>query len=461
MTRARFFLLTMLAVVLTGCVGSGSAVVKPDDLVQQGMVMGEISELSPLAASTHITIDGKSYKAGSNQIEGTRAFLVALPPGKHVLESLSTRSSGAIGSGMQLNSVLSYPLNIPFSVERGKVTDIGQVLIGRLGKEQKFAVGRVDSGDRAWRILQARFPDVAARVGQAGVRKEAVKWTSPKLIRKIKRYMAREYFFRMDPRYVSATEQWHYVGGPLGTLIRFKTHDENTKVRWKGIEAGTFADVSSCVSVERRGLCMVDDLGRKSLLVIDGLKVTHVPMPVNFDAVSRHITPKDTIFLASRHGEVRLTHDWGATWTTAALPAQEANWLDNRAQFFNGRGGVYFHYAGKTEGWYHAPYDSLVFQRVDMMKEMEGLNGVLDTPNGTYLGPAWSLASNSLLYFRPKGTNDWLRIDLPQGRCSGLGGVSGEPNGVAVLCGGVPPKPFVSLDQGKTWRLDERRRWPL
>ena len=88
--------------------------------------------------------------------------------------------------------------------------------------------------------------------------------------------------------------------------------------------------------------------------------------------------------------------------------------------------------------------------KLDITFDSDHLTNILETRNGIYIGPEYTLMSNARIYHRKNAKSGWQEIEIPYSSCGTLKSLD-KLNGqhLQLSCSGTTR--VVSKDGGKSW----------
>jgi hypothetical protein len=224
--------------------------------------------------------------------------------------------------------------------------------------------------------------------------------------------------------------------------------DKSGKPQAQLVDPGTVQMILDCDSDRSRIACIyAGNRGGRVFLAQGEQRRTSMPAQ-GYHPATLHLSSTAEITLVDRHMDVYFSKDNGQSWSSAPQ-ARLAKPLErgDQVRFYPGKTGQYVYSTGKDGSLLYRPYDRAQFARVETPKH-KGIAQVLEDAKGLYIGPEFSYFSDSRMFFRAAGAQQWVERKLPGSTCSSLK-LDGPK--LVVQCGLAADPSQVSYDQGATW----------
>lgn len=486
-----------IVVLLGGC--ARMPVNVPNNVGTAGVVVAEIR-------SNFIDVNGKYRPLGigeyrnllSPQINGTTyeralrdGFLVlTLPPGEYRLTNLNGGTTGPSIAGWlsafsQTSATTAYPLDIKFTIERGRATYLGKLYLYAPRPESKeFAVVAVDDTRGMADYLKTNHPALYASLRSPEFLAAPQEYADAAQLAKLRKILATRKVREMSALLVGAgstrSEDWQaqalarsellelawegdmtrtveHVGGQLGALARVAPN-ANGKLELAPIESGTLAGLDWCTFDRDRGVC---PLPGSSYLLVRGATATHKAWPAgSAKPVLLRVFGSNGIVAVDQNARVWLSLDDGATWKSQAWLAlrqpMRVNDYDTSEPygpvgFRRGKQGFYLYSRAdlKPESLLYVPYAGEGVRNIQLPPDARRVRGVVESPGRGLLVAAHSsgLVANEMVFHLAGGAQTWVKHRIPAVFCPHF---LPEQSGASlrVVCA---QGQFRSVDLGKTW----------
>jgi hypothetical protein len=471
----------------------------PNNVGTAGVVVAEIR-------SNFVDVNGKYRPLGigeyrnllSPQINGITyeralrdGFLVlTLPPGEYRLTNLNGGTTGPSIAGWlnafsQTSAASAYPLDIKFSIERGRATYLGKLYLYAPRPDSKeFAVVSGDDTKGMVDYLKANHAALYASLSSpallAGSQEQADAAQLAKLrkilvtrkVREMSTLLVGSGSTRSDDWQAQAisrsellelawegdmTRSFEHVGGQFGALARVSSN-AGGKLELSPIESGTLADLDWCTFDRDRGVCPLPGSG---YLLVRGSTATHKAWPAgSAKPALLRVFGSNGIVAVDQSARVWISLDDGATWKSHAWLALDKPMRVNDYDasepyspigFRRGKQGFYLYSRAdlKPESLLYVPYAGEGVRHIALPSDARRVRGVVESPGRGLLVAAHSsgLAANEMMFYLAGGAQAWVKHKIPAEFCPHfLPDQSGTS--LRVVC---RQGQFRSVDLGKTW----------
>jgi hypothetical protein len=458
-----FAALAAFILFFTGCATVEKPMVPPitaADLSTDGLLVGTLFNFGDQDSVT-LNIDNQTYEAYYRN--GT--FMLALPSGDHKLIRIGRAEAPGTPSHPYLSG-FGTPLNQPFTVTNGKVTNIGgiyftQVPQRRLRDALKAlttdGVVRLDNTESVKDFFRYDRADIYQALGDKKIASVQTKFLSGKELDNLRKIIAAQSAWPQNEYQARQKAQQSFlVKDKLGTAGRIYTDKEGIPESFHAFKLNTLEEVRMCADQQKRFACIVgaerhSESGRAYLIFGDDKQTQRVDLPEGARPFVVHLFGKEGIALANYDYRMYIKSSPQADWQIDQQDGIESALLDTTYKFADAADGFFTYYKGND--------DLLTFLdaasgRVQVIEPPDGFGGgqnMLATSDGIVIGPDWSLLSNSKMYLR-NNRGEWTTVELPQGRCGSLDGLEGSPDTLFLTCGGIPPNLYKSTDGGRSWK---------
>ena len=485
-----------VALVLAGC--ARMPVNVPSNVGTAGLLVAEIrSNFADVNGNYRSLGAGEYQNLLAPEINGTtyeralrNGFLVlTLPPGEYHLTNLNFATTGpgitSWLSNLSQSSWTTYPLDIKFSIERGRATYLGKLyLYAPKRRSNKYAVVAVDNAQGMVDYLKSKHAQVYASLSSPEFLLGPQEYLDAAQLTTLRRMIAARKVHDMSELLVSAgatrSNDWQaraiagselmelawegdmtrtvqHVGGQLGALARVGT-SASGKMDLFPIESGTLAGLDWCTFDQDRGVC---PLPEPNYLLVRGSTVTHQPWPTgSAKPALLRVFGRNGIVAVDRNGLVWISLDDGATWKShswlALKEPMRVNEYDTTEPyspvgFRRGKQGFYLYSRTdlKQESLLYVPYAGDGVRHIGLPSDARRVRGVIEAPGRGLLVAAHrsSLFGNDVVYFMAAGGQTWIKREIPAEFCPHF---LPEQSGASlrVVC---TQGQFRSVDLGETW----------
>jgi hypothetical protein len=449
--KIKTLLLCAMFGLAAGC--ARPLVMIPDDIGDQGLLIGKVS-VPGVVEFTGLDpmIDGRMHVLGLRD----GYIVIALSPGKYTLNALSRIAgsqtiSTAVGTYYS-ETIQSYPLELPFTIEAGRATNIGLLVLRPSAKPNDIGkyvqIAALDNSEEMASFLRQAHPRLFASLKNPSPVLAPGRYQEP--VHRFRQRHAQE----LAGRKPAGTAWAYYVGGAAGTLARVEKTASGSTVRI--LDTGTFADLSRCSTSASRLVCLKSTT--EYLFVRDGvLSARRVPDGVM--ANSMHVFGDSGIALVDDAMQIYNSLDDGRTWAqyagaTRAKPVARGVAPEPLHSFglHAGRSGYYLYSVGMKAAdtkLVHFNYAKREFALMTLPESVEYIKVLQETEEGLFIGPSHTDFAKGKLHFLPRQGDRWTARDAPQAQCRDLAFPDQRGRRLQVLCG--RDSVWKSEDSGATW----------
>jgi hypothetical protein len=485
-----------IALLLGGC--ARMPVNVPSQVGTAGLLVAEIrSNFADVNGSHRSYGTGEYQNLLAPEINGTtydralrNGFLVlTLPPGEYRLTNLNYAITvPAIAtwlSTLSQSSSTTYPLDIKFTIERGRATYLGKLYLYAPKRDNsEYAVVALDNAKGMVDYLKSKHAELYASLTSSEFLLGPQQYLEPAQLAMLRRAIAarkvRDVTELLVKTGATKSADWQaqaiarrelmelawegdmsrtiqHVGGQLGALARLGTNASG-KLGLFPIESGTLAGLDWCTFDQDRGVC---PLPESNYLLVQGATATHMPWPAgSAKPALLRVFGRSGIVAVDQHGLVWISLDDGVSW-------KSHNWLVlknplrvneydtsepySAVGFRRGRRGFYLYSRTdlKQASLLYVPYAGDEVRRIDLPADARRVRGVVELPGQGLLVAAHGsgLIANDRIYFRAAGAQAWVKREIPAEFCPHF---LPEQSGASlrVVC---TQGQFRSVDFGETW----------
>lgn len=402
------------------------------------------------------SLDGRRREVLSGgQSFGLATFAIEVPAGEHEISYIG-RYDG--------RNFTRYPVKRRFETKPGSVVSIGSVIVTEL-PDGKFVEGWVDNhGDIAKDLSEDAPAWLAERLTKGQYSTVPDGYASRDridaiIVNQFRRIIPPTPDVRQGP-------SLKFSGEALGTVVAYKPQPSGPKPISVVHTDRTTRMMAPCDGLAERLVCVSsesrpdDEYAEKDreLLFIDWNtnEFESRAMPPQTERPRAIILHGDSgIVIVTSEFTVHSSIDNGATWVTAETPVEPGLiQMDPGVTARERDGQLYVLLNGTSSGSVVVDESTGKVSTIAMPENVEDVRSMVVTDDALVLGPEWTLASNSRMFFRPWGTDGWVQREMPQGRCMDAW-IADAGKSVEVKCGGTSIQYYRSSDLGKTWRTAE------
>ncbi len=380
-----------------------------------------------------VKISGKNYayQLIDNYIR------VLVPPGKYELEEISR---------VYYSGRTKYPVKRSFTIEAGKVTNLGLMLAlfeeGELS--DVFRALFIDNSNDMRGYLNKEYPDIAARLADTEFIMPEIVYLDAKQVEALRIHMIRKLpNDRLNKRFVYTS------AGTIGLLLR-NAKGQITNIKW--FDLGTYNDVGGCLQTVSRFACIVPDSDSvKHLYVNDGYNLVKRNMPVvTKKRMWYYLVGKSDIVFVDHDFAIHTSYNNGKTWTLDTSLKRELPHGDFSSVSINyGKQGYYLFSSGPDRTLAYRAYDGKEYTRLVSPPGILNISSIYETDRGIFTGARHTGRHTSTIFFLPKNLDTWARYKIPSPACEKIKVLDHASAKIAAYCSN---KIYLTENQGTTWR---------
>ncbi|MFW2373340.1 MAG: hypothetical protein ACN4GM_09490 [Gammaproteobacteria bacterium] len=436
----RLIFFVLLLVLLQGCFATRQSFTR-DSLNNEGLVVAEVIQLNSYGNVR--AISGKPVFNSGSFHQGVKAghMVVSLPPGKHSLQSIGT----ALG-----NLTTTYTFNLEFEIRAGSVTNLGKLIMLNEDKpiSTRYKIISVENNKYMLNYLRATYPEAFGSIGNKVI-KPKFKQLSARNMDAFQKEIARRKMIQ-GQNTIRLDNRNYLVYGGLGTLVRFTMSKDLKKfAKIQALKTNTLDPLLSCDVHKNTVACLTKSEVRSEVLFVMGNKVSTRQLDDN--SYSKLLFESNGgLVLVNNQFVLMRSNDYARSWKLDKrfFWDQETSNAVNMTQGING----IFLYMKKQD----APvikYNSKTrrFSKLDIPFDSDYLTNILETRNGIYIGPEYTLMSNARIYHQKNAKSSWQELEIPYSSCSSLKSLDKLKGMHLQLSCSSAPK-LESKDAGKSWR---------
>jgi hypothetical protein len=438
----RLLLVALIAIGINGCATSGLTI--PENLGQSGLLVGDVSTKSVVyEAFTTPVINGKIYKGG---LRDGRRLVVPLPPGEYTLESLFSSSGGGMASpSVSVTSTQTLPLGRKFTIEAGRVTNAGLiVLLPKKDEPKKYTIYLADNTSEIAGYLQAEFPKLYGSLSDRNIKLAPGRYLPKEQLPALRSEIAANSFSRkLDYEKLTA----RFATGDAGTLARIERDQQGRAQRIQLVDTGTLERLwdEGCGVTDDRAACIVGS--KLSVWTAQG-RVDRL-LPAGFGSSrGMYIFKNMGVVIVDDHLNFYTSLDNAVTWKKYLGVARDDSIESTLAVHFSaGTSGFYARLPDKVILLF-ANYTNGDFRKLEIPKSVDFMAQVTEVTSGVIIGPELTFMQDARLAFGNFNNSSWEVRKIPAKSCMGL--IADDPSGrrLRVQCS---TKFLRSEDAGRTW----------
>ncbi|QKT03301.1 hypothetical protein HUS23_05520 [Ectothiorhodospiraceae bacterium 2226] len=450
-------LLPLLSLLLLiGC--AKPLVIVPDNVGERGLLVAQVASQSMpevLRGDPVIKHPDGEHRTHIGGIRGD-TLIVPLHPGEYELSYLQqmTGSSSiptAVGT-MHQTSYRNYPVHRRFTIESGRATNLGMLIIEDAGF-RRVLVRQANNQNEIERFLQDRYPATYAslRAEPRIVDAPGQRLDQPELAA-LRRHIADQR--ARDAAWDLEEGATRLIAGPAGTLAHVRRGADGVSVE-QLVEAPTVTDLSGCSGTARRLACVS---GPHHYLLVEGDRAQERNAPAGVVINSAHAFGERGVVLADDNMRLHLSRDGGRSWSVVeeavrAKPFDRSRYRGialNHVVFTNGSRGFYAFESGggSNTGLVHVSFDGGTPKSIPLPRSLSRLRNLVETPSGVYLTPAYTEMAKGKVHFLPREDAEWQVYDLPVAGCRDMRVAAAAPRIMDVSCRSGY---YRSEDGGRHW----------
>lgn len=421
-----FIAVLATTIALTGC--ATRTFPTPEVIGNQGLVVGQILTVDYMPGIETPVINGKEY--GTSVSRGY--ILLALNPGQYTLEKF-------VGTGpsdrpnQYIIYSYPYPMQRNFTIEAGKVTNLGLLLIQsrNTGADQantnRYNIFLADNSREMTSFLKEVRPKLYDSLKQKNPVLAPGNYFNGEQVNSLRSYIASKKIQSTDWKrdYGNST----YVTGPAGTLATLTRNTSGAITTYKVLETNSLADLSDCNSKMKVAACLISST---EYIMVKNDQVTRHALPPGLVANSLLALNDNWLVMVDNSVNVYSSLDNGQTWRKfdkAAVPQPIKAIFEydsrDRFGFFMGKDGYYIflkanYYLDASSPEHklmvYGDYRTATLRKLNLPKPISEISKLHETDLGIYLGSYGGFTSSDI-YFLPKGKENWETRELHQTGC--------------------------------------------
>lgn len=436
----RLVFIALLLVSLQACVLTRQSFTR-DSLNNEGLVVAEVIQLNSYGNVQPIS--GKPVFSSGSFHRGVNAghMVVSLPPGKHTFKSIINTSG---------NLTTTYSFNLEFEIRAGSVTNLGKLIMlneDKLGST-RYKIISVENKKYMLNYLRATYPEAFGSVGNKVI-KPKFKQLSAKNMDAFQKEIARRKMV-LGQNTIRLDNRNYLVYGGMGTLVRFTMSKDLKKFsKIQALKTNTLDPLISCDVNKNTVACLTKSAVRPEVLIVKGNKVTTHKLDDNSFS-KLFFESNGGLVLVNNQFILMRSNNYARSWKLDKrfYWDRDTGHAVNITQGING----FFLYIKKQD----APvvkYNSKTrrFSKLDISFDSDYLTTILETRNGIYVGPEYTLLSNAKIYHQKNAKSGWQQIEIPFSSCGSLKSLD-KLNGKHLQLGCSGGVKVESKDGGKSWR---------
>ncbi|MCW8956561.1 MAG: hypothetical protein OQL09_06730 [Gammaproteobacteria bacterium] len=424
---------------LLGCFSTKQSFTR-DTLKNEGLVVAEIFRLNT-DGNVYSVSGVPRFESGSVPYSIQHGHMVvALPPGKHTLQTLYT-VSGSLST--------TYSFNLEFDVSASSVTNLGKLILlmeDKLGSS-RYRIISVENDSYMLSYLRTSYADAFGSIAGKFI-KPKFNQLAAKNMDKFQMEIARRKMM-MGQNTIQLDARNYIVYGGLGTLVRFTMSKDLKKfTKVQSLNASTLDPLLSCDSHKKTIACLTYSETAARILIVKGNKVSS--QKLNNTSFSKLFFERNGgIVLINNQFEIMRSKDLAVSWELDKrfYRAEKSSYALDITQGLDG----FFLYMKKQD----APVlkynrKTARFSKLDIPFGSEYLTAILETRNGIYIGPEFTLMSNAKIYYQENLKSSWQEIEIPYSSCTSLKSLDkGKGRHLQLNCSSALK--VESKDGGKSW----------
>lgn len=439
----------LLIAGLTACAGYRPDL--PEDLGERGLLVAQIGAMDDFAWLN----DAKVHFSGmyrpaivSDAVDHVIRGYVAIPlsEGEYSLAALSrvtgnssiSMPSAAGGGAMHITHRESVPINKPFKIKPGTVTNLGLlVVIPASDTGRTFRAVSVDNNEHMRQFLRTHYPALTAKLPLNEMTLAPGDYArGPQLAAMRREVMT--YTLK-----AGAARSAYCIAGPAGTLGYVERKPDGGVAGTKYFNLDTVAKFESFGDNPLHRRCAGLTSDRRLFVVSDGrLQERALPAGVREGVVTA--LGGQGLVIVDNKWEIYTSADNGATWKTDLSLAQKDE--DKYIRLVAERNGFYLYRESGKQITYRN--DQGIQRSIPLPPDAEWIESVTQTRAGLYLhtgAGTWSYRYGAHLLAEPHGT--WESLPMPQ-KCNAFTVNDAAGKHLSAVCEG---RTMASKDGGRTW----------
>lgn len=445
----------ILVAAISACSTPSYRPTLPESLGNEGVVIGQITDVGALKGF----VRGVTLTNGK-EIEITHGYFASnLAPGSYEVKHLFTSAY----EGANLTRVRTYPLNLPFTVRKNQVTNVGAIVllpVSNTPEKQLFATSRVDNTKDIPRFFRQFYPQLASSLDLDRVTLAEGKFLDNQKLGSLRRLIITE-SFGVKKRGLDAANTTQMIVGDLGSFARVRYDAANKIADIDLQEMNTFANIGSqhADPVWKRYFAVTED---QRLFTTENGRFVERALP-NGNLRSPSVFPvgEKGLIVADKECDVYVSVNNGTTWTPR--PEMKQDKCD-RYSAASGSKGYYVYivnYLSSTSYpavLYYSPHGQQDFHTLSLPPELTGIRDVKEYAGKIYVkSNRWHKKPSSeggkteltdIYFVRNLQGDSWKLLFLPTAACGQLLFSDAQGNSLRVRCGNDE---YESKNAGNNW----------
>lgn len=430
--------LLVMLITLTSCV-KNSVVVTEESMKGKGLLVGHVSasgfSLGSFFKNGHVKISDETYSGALKN----GYISVPLLPGKYEFNSLHT----TIG-----NLHKTLPIKGGFTIKAGEVTNLGEVfLLFQRKVAARYNMIYLNNNDDMHAYLRSEYKEVYRSLKKT-FNKADVKFVDDKYIPNVRRQALGQTRASSFNKYVFT--------GPLGSIGISKRNNKNKVIDIKWLKTDTFEEINTCDISKKEVICVVPHKTKGDRLFYSKRKkYTFNKKPLYFDKGKFKIINDGSILWVGSDFNIYRSRNGGKSWV---LNYKDKNINDASKMglsFASGKKGIYLYSKDQGTKILYSKYKSNKFSKITPPKNLSRLNSLVETSKGLYTGLEWTMFSDDSLYYKKKGSNQWVKRVIPVATCQFMSVKNYKKDEVKINCLG--PDNILSSQEGKNMKKIGRK----
>lgn len=444
-----FLFLLLMSQLLVGCVTLPTDI-EPKEMASNGIMSLRVSGIS----ATSVKING-NYYPGEHMFNG----FVSLPPGDYKLEAVLSReyAGGGSYSGAYASSsytrykTTTYPVERTFTIERGKVTSLGEVFVLNKSKG-RYATWWLKEIGTQMAQFHERYPEVYPVLKDPTPKIQGDIFISKKDYSKLQQKIASQVL--RDERTKGGMAGWAntqgIVKGQKGAVMYYQNNAQGKLKLSVTLPTSVNDPIRDCDWNGAFGACLIQ--GNRIYHYDARGKRTELKLPVEeFDARYIITFGKQGIYLVSPLLALYKSTDMGESWQSIPDYAVEPGLISLTGKFQRGLTADYLLQfdEGVKERTFAINHKTGAITKIPTQDEFELFRDVIELDNHILLrGDSGVSLKGDPIYILEKKTGKWITRALPKASCQAWASLDRKGKQVWSGCGADH---YMSKDLLTSW----------
>ena len=440
-----------IILLLSGCsIGMKKVVLEPSDLQGKGLLVARIDatrygNFSIVSFGGDVFINGKKY---ADQMY-YHYLLLPLKPGKYNLDKIVTLTDLDMPGTYMLKRFSHFTINRSFTIKEGTVTNLGFIVAHfPTDNEEKYALYAIDNSKQMTAYLKREQPAAYQSLPNKKLQLAKADYLSKSQINALRKQIAIQSAGKDD--FKDRKIAW----GALGTVAKVDKSGKKIS-RVQLLQTDSLDAVSHCSENSYQFACITQKDNKKKLLVgrFNG-KYSFKPFPKTIDTAKLFVFGKQNMLLVDDSFNLYESDDGGKSFVVnSSFKLSEPDEGMRYIRFYRGKNGFYLAAVKRNGHLIYKPYNKSFVYNALPIPEGGQPGDVYETRKGIVMGPNPGITISSEVYYKLKGSNNWVEITIPSAMCLDIEVLNYHTGKLKMSCGikegGM--RYYMSNDAGMSW----------